>query len=65
MKSLAHCQQVRCIRESYFTLDDALVKRHWNLETIIANMMRCKDIIAAHPDVLQQINHTLVEMESN
>ena len=65
MKSLAHCQQVRCIRESYFTLDDALVKRHWNIETVVANMKRCKDIITAHPEILQQINPTLGEMDRN
>lgn len=63
LKSLAHCTQVRCIRESYFTLDDALVKRHWNIETIIANLKRCKDIIAKHPNILQQITPTLEHIQ--
>lgn len=65
MKSLAHCQQVRCIRESYFTLDDALVKRHWNIETVIANMKRCNNIITAHPEILKQLNPTLDEIDNN
>lgn len=59
LKSLAHCTQVRCIRESYFTLDDALVKRNWNIETIMANLKRCKLILQKHPEILAQENAIL------
>lgn len=63
LKSLAHCTQARCIRESHFTLDDALVKRHWNVEAIVANLKRCKEIIAKHPDIIRQRVPILEEME--
>lgn len=63
LKSLAYCSQIRCIRESYFTLDDALVKRHWNLETIMANLKRCREIIQNHPDILDQDSPTLKHLD--
>jgi tRNA U55 pseudouridine synthase TruB len=64
MKSLAHCTQIRCIRQSYFTLDDALVKRHWNVETILHNMKRCREIIRKHPEMLEQLSPTLENIEN-
>lgn len=64
LKSLAHCTQIRCIRQSYFTLENALVKRHWNVETILANLKRCKELIKKHPEILDQINPKLENLNS-
>lgn len=65
LKSVANCIQIRCIRESYFTLEDALVKRHWNVEAIMGNLKRCKDIIAKHPEILHPITPTLEEIRKD
>ncbi|CRK97808.1 CLUMA_CG011184, isoform A [Clunio marinus] len=61
MKSVAHCTQIRCIRQSHFTLEDSLVKRHWNVESIVSNITRNRQIIRDHPDMLHQLNPILNE----
>lgn len=65
LKSFAYCSQIRCIRQSYFTLDDALVKRHWNVEAMLGNLKRCKEIICKHPEMLVQINPNLESMNDS
>lgn len=59
LKTVAHCTQVRCIRQAHFTLEDALVRRHWNLETIVNNMARCQQIVKKHPEMLRQLEAAL------
>lgn len=59
LKTVAHCTQVRCIRQAHFTLEDALVRRHWNLETIVNNMARCRQIVKKHPEMLRQLEAAL------
>lgn len=61
LKTVAHCTQIRCIRQSHFTLDDTLLRRHWNLENIVNNMMHCQKVIESHPEMLHQIEPTLHE----
>jgi hypothetical protein len=65
LKSLAFCTQIRCIRESHFTLDDALVKRHWNVEALVLNIKRCRDILLKHPEIIAQTNPILENMNEN
>lgn len=65
LKSVANCIQIRCIRESHFTLDDALVKRHWNVESVLGSLKRCKDIMAKHPEILKPVTPTLEEIRKN
>ncbi|KAL7037445.1 hypothetical protein ACKWTF_009223 [Chironomus riparius] len=62
LKSLAYCSQIRCIRESHFTLEDALVKRHWNVEALLGNLKRCRDILLKHPEIIAQTNPILENM---
>lgn len=63
LKSVANCISVRCIRESHFTLEDALVKRHWNVEAVIGSLKKCREIIEKHPELLKPVNPTLEEIE--
>lgn len=65
LKTVAHCTQIRCIRQGHFTLEDSLVRRHWNIENIITNITRSKKKIIANPEMLEQEDPTLVEKYSN
>lgn len=59
LRSSAHCTGIQCIRHSYFTIDNALLKKHWNLQNIIENMEQCNKILEEHDDLLRQKNVTL------
>ncbi|KAK9874870.1 hypothetical protein WA026_005684 [Henosepilachna vigintioctopunctata] len=45
LHSSAHCTGLQCIRHSCFSLDDALLRKHWTLQDIVTNMERCNKII--------------------
>lgn len=45
LKTSAHCTGVQCIRQGKFDLDLALLRKHWQLEHIIENMDRCRQIL--------------------
>lgn len=64
LKSLAYCTQIRCIRESHFTLDDALIKRYWNVEALLGNLKRCREILLKHPEITEQTNPILENKEN-
>lgn len=61
MRSVAHCTQIRCIRQAHFTLDDAVVRRNWDAENIISNITRCRKKLLEHPEMLDQSSPTLIE----
>ncbi|KFV64076.1 putative tRNA pseudouridine synthase 2, partial [Dryobates pubescens] len=42
LKSSAVCTQVRRIRDGVFTLDDALLRTHWNLQNIQNAILDCQ-----------------------
>lgn len=63
LRSVAHCTQIRCIRQAHFCLDDALVRRHWDVENILTNITRCRKLILKHPEMLQQNQPLLNETE--
>jgi mitochondrial mRNA pseudouridine synthase TRUB2 len=63
LKTVAHCTQVRCIRQSHFTLEDTLLRRHWGVENILKNMDRCQKLINSHPEIIKQHEATLHEEE--
>lgn len=54
LKTVAHCTQIRCIRNSYFTLEDCLVRRCWNLQSILSSLSKCNTILKDHPEILLQ-----------
>ena len=61
LKTVSHCTQIRCIRQSHFTLDETLLRRHWNVENILLNMQKCQKLINSHPEMLHQNEATLLE----
>jgi mitochondrial mRNA pseudouridine synthase TRUB2 len=65
LRTVAHCTQIRCIRQSHFTLEDSLLRRHWNIESILRNMERCQNLVHSHPEMLNQNEATLHEENNN
>lgn len=54
LHSTAHCTAIQCIRQNYFNLDHALLRKHWTLQNIIENMEECNTIIKDHKDLIRQ-----------
>ncbi|XP_055955187.1 pseudouridylate synthase TRUB2, mitochondrial [Patella vulgata] len=50
LKSTAVCTDIRRLRYGHFTLDHALLQKHWALENILDNMRMCHKEL--HPDKL-------------
>lgn len=48
LQSYATCTGIQCIRHSYFSLEHALLKKHWNLEEVIRNIQNNKKLIEKH-----------------
>lgn len=45
LRSNAHTLALRCIRQGPFTLDMALLRKHWSLEPILNNIAECKPLV--------------------
>ncbi|KAK4290121.1 hypothetical protein Pmani_036963 [Petrolisthes manimaculis] len=45
LKTNAVCTQTRCIRYGPWTLQHALLRKHWSLEHIINNMAECRPLV--------------------
>ncbi|KAG5869616.1 hypothetical protein JTB14_031794 [Gonioctena quinquepunctata] len=54
LHSTAHCTSVKCIRHSCFTLDHALLPKHWNLENVVNNMEMCNGLISENEHLVSQ-----------
>jgi tRNA U55 pseudouridine synthase TruB len=63
LKTVAHCTQIRCIRNSHFTVENSLVRQQWNLQSIVSNMSFCNRILKKHPEILRQESAQLVSLE--
>nr|CAG4649549.1 EOG090X0AGI [Scapholeberis mucronata] len=51
LKSSAVCRQIRCIRYGCFTVQDALLQKHWSLKFFPDNMSLCHSKLLALPKV--------------
>ncbi|XP_060526432.1 pseudouridylate synthase TRUB2, mitochondrial isoform X2 [Cylas formicarius] len=60
MHSTAHCTGIQCIRHSRFTLEDALLMKHWTLQAVIDNIQRNNKILKEFGGVLKQQSASLV-----
>ena len=47
------CSHIRCIRYGFFTLDNALLLKHVNLENILNNIIELKKIGRVHDNLKQ------------
>lgn len=45
LKSCSVTASVQCIRYGYFTLENALLRKHWTLENTLRNMSKCNETI--------------------
>ncbi|EFA03912.2 pseudouridylate synthase TRUB2, mitochondrial [Tribolium castaneum] len=54
LHSSAHCTAIQCIRHSYFTVENALLRKHWTLQDIITNMEQCIQIMDEHENIIRQ-----------
>lgn len=59
LKTSAHCTGLQCIRQGKFTVDLALLRKHWQLEPIIDNMDRCRQILEDNEVLLRPISAQL------
>lgn len=54
LRTVAHCSQLRCIRHAHFDVTDSLLRHGWHLPGIIKNLRQQKEILKAHPQILDQ-----------
>ncbi|XP_023024914.2 pseudouridylate synthase TRUB2, mitochondrial [Leptinotarsa decemlineata] len=59
LHSTAHCTAVKCIRHSCFTLDHALLPKHWNLENIVKNLEISTRLLRENEHLTNQDSITL------
>ncbi|XP_054707738.1 pseudouridylate synthase TRUB2, mitochondrial-like [Uloborus diversus] len=45
LRSTAFCTQLRQLQFGQFTLDHALLRKHWTLENILSNVTLCKELL--------------------
>ncbi|CAO1410188.1 unnamed protein product [Diamesa serratosioi] len=63
LKTVGHCTQIRCIRQSHFTLEDSLVRRHWNLQSILGSIHVSNQLLLKYPEMLKQLDSQLKEQQ--
>ncbi|XP_053988896.1 pseudouridylate synthase TRUB2, mitochondrial [Hylaeus volcanicus] len=61
LHSTATCTQIYCGREGLFTVESALLKKHWTLSNILNNIQMCRKIINENPHLINQDSPTLVD----
>ncbi|KAJ9574031.1 hypothetical protein L9F63_008557 [Diploptera punctata] len=44
-RSCATCTGIQCIRYDFFTLEHALLRKHWQLQYILQNMAQCQQLL--------------------
>lgn len=54
LHSTAHCTAIKCIRHSCFTMDHALLMKHWDLQNIVANIEECDRVLDENKHLLKQ-----------
>ncbi|XP_044739194.1 mitochondrial mRNA pseudouridine synthase Trub2 [Chrysoperla carnea] len=53
MKSTAHCTGVQCIRHSFYTTENALLKKHWTLQNVLDNIQNNRKIYFEKTNAIQ------------
>ncbi|XP_003699887.1 pseudouridylate synthase TRUB2, mitochondrial [Megachile rotundata] len=61
LHSTATCTQVLCIQDGLFTINNALLPKHWSLKNIIENMYLCQKLIRENEEVLSQDSPALLD----
>ncbi|XP_052868626.1 pseudouridylate synthase TRUB2, mitochondrial [Anopheles cruzii] len=65
LKSCAHCVSIRCIRHGHFLLENSLLRKDWNLQTILSGMAHTNKLVRQYPEMLAQESSALqgIDME--
>ncbi|KAJ8680739.1 hypothetical protein QAD02_016526 [Eretmocerus hayati] len=61
LKSTAHCTFLQCTQYGLFNVKDALLSKHWDLQSILDNIQICREILREHPYMLEQEHANLVQ----
>lgn len=59
LHTVAHCKSIRCIRHGQFVVQDSLLRRNWNLQSIFNNINLSSQIFKDYPQLLDNINSDL------
>ncbi|XP_066993412.1 pseudouridylate synthase TRUB2, mitochondrial [Anabrus simplex] len=63
LHSVATCTAVRCIKYSHFSLEYALLRKHWHLQHILNNLILCQEIIDKYKYLTNQTSAKLINTE--
>ncbi|KAG6457744.1 mitochondrial mRNA pseudouridine synthase Trub2 [Manduca sexta] len=53
LKTSAYCTGVQCIRQGKFNLEMSLLRKHWQLEHIVDNMDKCRQLLEENEKLLR------------
>uniref|UniRef100_A0A146LC00 Putative tRNA pseudouridine synthase 2 n=1 Tax=Lygus hesperus TaxID=30085 RepID=A0A146LC00_LYGHE len=56
LHSAAMCTSIQCIHHSFFKLEDALLKKHWKLQDVIANLANSNRLLKQQGRLSENIN---------
>lgn len=52
LRSAATCSGIQCARHAYFSVHDALLRKHWSLQNVLDNLTTCKKFLDKHKSTL-------------
>ncbi|XP_076653899.1 pseudouridylate synthase TRUB2, mitochondrial [Halictus rubicundus] len=64
LRSTATCTQILCLQDGLFTLEHALLKKNWTLESILENISLCRKILLQNENVWNQESPVLIDHNS-
>ncbi|XP_046476303.1 pseudouridylate synthase TRUB2, mitochondrial [Neodiprion pinetum] len=63
LHSVATCTQIQCFRYGLFTTELALLKKHWDVQSILNNMEQTQAILDNNKYLVEQDSPTLIEQQ--
>ncbi|XP_072015067.1 pseudouridylate synthase TRUB2, mitochondrial-like [Amphiura filiformis] len=63
LKSSAVATQIRCIRDGPFTLEHALLRKHWKLPYIIEGIAKCRNLVKHSQLVPPEVQRQVLEIQ--
>lgn len=60
LHTTATCTQILCFKHGLFDLQQALLSKHWDLESIIKNIHICREILRKNCNLLEETRTTLM-----
>lgn len=63
LRTVAHCTKIRCTRYGFYSFENSLLRRQWNVNNIIQNMFECEKIWKENPTMISEEISTPVGYE--